>query len=58
MNMLNGCLLQTYIKFLCRICKKNVDDNDHAIQYDIWNFWVYIKCNNLNYIDYKYLCKE
>ena len=55
MNMLNGCLLQTHMTFLCRICNKHIDDNDHAIQYDIWNFWVYIKCNNLNYIDYKYL---
>ena len=25
------------------------------IQCDICNFWVHIKCNNLYYIDYKYL---
>ena len=41
--------------FPCRICNKNVNDNDHVIQCEICNFWVHIKCNNLNYIDYKYL---
>ena len=41
--------------FLCKIFNKNVNGNDHAIQCDICNFWVHIKCNNLNYIDYKYL---
>ena len=41
--------------FPCKICNKNVNDNDHAIQCDTCNFWVHIKCSNLNYIDYKYL---
>ena len=41
--------------FLCKICNKNVNDNDHAIQCDICNFQVHIKRNNLNYIDYEYL---
>ena len=35
----------------CRICNKNVNNNDHAIQCNISNFWVHIKCNNLNYMD-------
>ena len=41
--------------FPCRICNKSVNDNDHAIQCDICNFWVHIKFHNLNYTDYKYL---
>ena len=53
--MVNGCLPQNHMTFPCKICNKNVNDNDHAIQCDICDFWVHIKCNNLNYIDYKYL---
>ena len=41
--------------FPCRICNKNVNDNDHAVKCDICNFLVHIKCSNLNYIDHKYL---
>ena len=41
--------------FPCRICNKSDNDNDHAIQCDICNFWVHIKFHNLNYTDYKYL---
>ena len=46
---------KNHMTFLCKICNKNVNDNDHAIQCDTCNFWVDIKCNSLNYIDYKYL---
>ena len=53
--MVNGCLPQNHLIFPCKICDKNINDKDHAIQCDICNFWVHIKCNNLNYIDYKYL---
>ena len=49
--MVNGCLPQNYLTFLCTIYNKNANDSDHAIQCDICNFWVYIKCNNINYID-------
>ena len=51
----NGCLPQTPVTFPLRICNKNVNDNDHAIQCDICNFWLHIKFTNLNYIDFKYL---
>ena len=53
--MVNGYLPQNYMTLPCSICNKNVNDSDHAIQCDICNFWVYIKCENPNYIDYKYL---
>ena len=53
--MVNGCLPQSYLMFPSKICNKNINDKDHAIQCDICNFWVPIKCNNLNYIDQKYL---
>ena len=45
----------TYPKFPCRICIKNVSDKDKAVQCDLCELWVHIKCNNLNYLDYRYL---
>ena len=45
----------TYLKFSCRICEKNVSDKDKAVQCELCELWVHIKCNNLNYLDYGYL---
>ena len=47
-------------KFPCRHCAKNVHDKDKAVQCDLCDYWIYIKCNNLNYLDYRYLqtCNE
>ena len=45
----------TYPKFPCMICIKNVSDKDKAVQCDLCELWVHIKCNNLNYLDYRYL---
>ena len=45
----------TITKFPCKLCSKNVSDNDNVILCDICQTWVHIKCNHLNYIDYKYL---
>ena len=47
-------------KFPCRICTKNVHDKDKAVQCDLCELWIHIKCNNLNYLDYRYLqnCDE
>ena len=44
-----------YPKFLCKICAKSVSENVKAVQCDLCELWVYIKCNNLNYLDYRYL---
>ena len=47
--------------FPCKICPKNVSDNDdELILYDFCQTWFHIKCNHLNYIGYKYLqgCNE
>ena len=46
--------------FPCRICAKNVHNKDIAGQCDLCEFWVHIKCNDLNYLDYRYLqdCDE
>ena len=30
--MFNGCLPQSHLIFPCKICNKNVNDKDHAIQ--------------------------
>ena len=43
------------INFPRKVCGKNVNDNDRAIQCELCNYWVHINCNNLNYIDYKFL---
>ena len=47
-------------EFPCRICTKNVHDKDKAGQCDLCELWIHIKCNNLNYLDYRYLqnCDE
>ena len=50
----------TITTFPCKLCPKNVRDNDNAILCDLCQTWVHIKCDHLNYIDYKYLqgCNE
>ena len=47
-------------KFPSRICTKNVHNKDKAVQCDLCEFWIHIKCNNLNYLDYRHLqnCDE
>ena len=44
-------------KFLCKICAKNVHDKDKAVQCDLCELWIHIKCNNLNDLNYRYLQK-
>ena len=34
---------------------KTLDDDDNSIYCDKCNLWVYIKCSNLNFLDYQYL---
>ena len=43
------------ITFPFSICVKAIGDEEGSIYCDKCNLWVHIKCNNLNYIDYKYL---
>ena len=43
-----------HLKFPCRICAKNVHDKNKAVQCDLCELWIYIKCNKLNYLDYRY----
>ena len=47
-------------KFLCKICARNAYEKDKAVQCDRRELWIHIKCNNLNYLDYRYLqnCDE
>ena len=47
--------MSSAVKFPCKICVRNVTNCDQAIQCDLCDFWVHIKCNDLNYIDYKFL---
>ena len=44
-----------YPNFPCKICTKNVSDKVKAVQCDLCGLWVHIKCNILNYLDYRYL---
>ena len=41
--------------FPCKICNININNKDRAVQCDICQFWIHIKCNKLNHIVYKYL---
>ena len=43
------------ISFHCKICKTSIKDADSAAQCDSCQFFIYMKCNNLNRIDYEYL---
>ena len=53
-------------KFPCKICTKNVQDKDKAVHCNLCELWIHIECNNLNYLDQRYLqncdkswyCKE
>ena len=47
--------MSSAIKFPCKICENNVTNSDKAIQCALCDSWVHIKCNDLNYIDYKHL---
>ena len=47
--------MSSAIKFPCKICENNAANFDQAIQCDLCDSWVHIRCNDLNYIDYKYL---
>ena len=38
-----------------KFCEKELNENDQAIQYDIFNHWICINCNKVNCIDYKLL---
>ena len=48
--------------FFCRICAKNVHDKDKVVQQcaNLCKLLIHIKCNNVNYLDYRYLqnCDE
>ena len=56
-NRETSCVMSIIPSFHCRICAKNVHDKDKAIQCDLCEFWIHIKCNNLNDLDYRYLQK-
>ena len=47
-------------KLPCKICAKNVQDKDKAVQCDLCELWIHIKCNDFNYLDYRSLqdCDE
>ena len=42
-------------KFPCSVCEKNVNTSHRAIQCDICDRWIHIKCNLLNSKDYENL---
>ena len=47
--------MSSAIKFPCKIRESNVTYCNQAIQCDLCDSWVHIKCNDLNYINYKFL---
>ena len=46
------------VKFPCEICTKAVASNHKAIQCDICDIWVHIKCNKINSQTYELLKKD
>lgn len=46
------------VEFPCAICKKPVARNHRAVQCDICNFWVHIKCNNTTRSQYENLMTD
>ena len=44
-------IMSSAIKFPCKNYEYNATNSDQAIQYDLCDSWVHIKCNDLNYID-------
>ena len=49
------CINANNPKLPCRTCAKNVRDKDKAVNCNLCEHWIHIKCNNLNYLHYKYL---
>ena len=47
--------MSSAIKFARKICENNVTNSEQAIQCDLCNSWDHIKCNDVNYIEYKFL---
>ena len=47
--------MSSAITFSCKNCKNNVTNSSKAIQCDLCDSWVHIKCNDLDYIDYQFL---
>ena len=37
-------------QFPCKICAKNVHDKDKAVQCDLCELWIHIRCNLIIYI--------
>ena len=53
---LTSCVISIiYPKLPCRICAKKISDKDKDVQHDLCELWVNIKCNNLNYLNYRYV---
>ena len=46
------------VKFSCKICTKAVASNHRAIQCDICDIWVHVKCNKMNSQTYYLLRKD
>ena len=46
------------MNYPCGICGKSVNCNHKAIQCDLCDFWIHIKCNGLNANDYASLQKS
>ena len=47
--------MSSAIKFPRKICENDVTNCDQAIQCDLCDSWVHIKCNDLNFIDKKFV---
>ena len=55
MHNLRNASTSNIVFLSCNICEKSVSDKDHAIQCDVFQAWIHLKCKKLNQIDFKYL---
>ena len=55
-----SCRISIIPNFRAGFVLMNVYDKDKAVQFDLRELQIHIKCNNLNYLDYRYLqnCDE
>ena len=46
------------VKYPCGVCGKSVAKNHRAIQCDLCDYWIHIKCNKFDKKDYDYFQKN
>ena len=43
------------VSYSCKSCEKLIRENKNSLQSNLWETWIHLKCNHLNFIDYRKL---